>query len=90
MKKLIKRAAFLEKAALLPVLAVVLDRAAQAQGAKSSKDAMHYQTTPNNGMQCSGCKFFTPGSDPKADGTCAIVDGNISPNGYCIAFSAKS
>lgn len=90
MKKLIKRAAFLGKAALLPVLAVVLDSAAQAQGAKSSKDAMHYQTSPNNGMQCSGCKFFTPGNDPNADGSCAIVDGSISPHGYCIAYSAKS
>ena len=90
MKTLIKRAAFLEKAALLPVLAVVLDRAAQAQGAKSSKEAMHYQTSPNSGMQCSGCKFFTPGGDANADGSCAIVDGNISPHGYCIAYSAKS
>jgi len=90
MTKLIKRAAFLERAALLPVLAVVLDSAAQAQGAKSSKDAMHYQNSPNNGMQCAGCKFFAPGKDPNGDGSCAIVDGDISPHGYCIAYSAKS
>ena len=90
MKTFIKRAAFLERAALLPVLAVVLDTAAQAQGAKSSKDAMHYQSSPNSGMQCSGCKFFTPGSDANADGSCAIVEGNISPHGYCIAYSSKS
>ena len=90
MKQFIKRAAFLEKAALLPVLAVVLNRAAHAQGAKSSKSAMHYQDSPNNGMQCSGCKFFTAGSDANASGSCAIVDGDISPHGYCIAYSAKS
>ncbi|HZY98003.1 MAG TPA: high-potential iron-sulfur protein [Candidatus Baltobacteraceae bacterium] len=90
MEKFIKRAAFLEKAALLPALALVLDSAAQAQGAKSSKAAMHYQDSPNNGTQCSGCKFFTPGSDANASGSCAIVDGDISPHGYCIAYSAKS
>ena len=90
MKQTLKRIAFIERAALLPVLAVVLDRAAQAQSSKSSKESMHYQTTPNNGMQCSGCKFFTPGKDADAEGSCAIVDGAISPHGYCIAYSAKS
>jgi hypothetical protein len=89
MDKALKRIAFLEKAALLPVLAVALDRAAQAQ-AKSSKSSMQYQTSPNNGMQCSGCKFFSPGKDADSDGSCQIVEGGISPHGYCIAYSAKS
>lgn len=89
MKKTLNRAAFLGKAALLPVLAVLLDATARAQ-AKASKDAMHYQSTPNNGMQCSGCKHFQPGKDATADGSCDIVDGDISPHGYCIAYTAKS
>ncbi|MBV8155742.1 MAG: high-potential iron-sulfur protein [Candidatus Eremiobacteraeota bacterium] len=90
MDRTLKRVAFLEKAALLPLLAVVLDEAAQAQSSKSSKDSMHYQSTPNNGMQCSGCKFFMPGKDADADGSCQIVEGGISPHGFCIAYSAKS
>jgi len=90
MKDSLKRVTFLQRAALLPILAALLDGAAQAQGSKSTKTAMHYQDTPNDGMQCAGCKFFTPGSDANAEGSCAIVDGSISPHGYCIAFSAKS
>ena len=84
------RRAFLGSAILLPALAGALSASAHADSSKSSKDAMHYQTTPNNGMQCSGCKFFSPGSDANADGTCQIVDGSISPHGYCIAYNAKS
>ena len=89
MQKTVKRIAFLERAMLLPVLAAVLNEAAAAQGTKAAKDAMQYQDKPNGSSQCSGCKFFMPGKDPAADGSCKIVDGTISPHGYCIAFSAK-
>jgi hypothetical protein len=90
MEKKLKRLAFLEKAALLPVLAVVLDETARAQSAKSSKESMRYQDSPNDGKQCAGCKFFMPGKDADSGGSCQIVDGTISPHGYCIAFTAKS
>ncbi len=73
----------------LPALAGACVARASADSSKASKAAMHYQPTPNGGMQCSGCRFFTPGTDAKADGSCQIVDGPISPNGYCIAYAAK-
>ena len=87
--KQITRQTFLGGIVVLPALAAIASTPARADSSKSSKDAMHYQTTPNDGKQCSGCKFFMPGQDASADGTCQIVDGSVSPHGYCIAYSAK-
>ena len=84
------RRTFLGSVVVLPLLAGMAPAAALADGSKASKDSMHYQTSPNGSMQCSGCKFFIPGQDAKSDGTCKIVDGAISPNGYCMAYVAKS
>jgi High potential iron-sulfur protein len=83
------RRRFLRGVILLPGLAGLLTSAAAADSSKASQDSMHYQTTPNGTKQCSGCQFFVPGQDSKANGSCKIVDGSISPNGYCIAYSAK-
>jgi hypothetical protein len=84
-----KRRVFLISATLIPALCALRGIPALAQGSKTSKAAMHYQTSPNGGMQCSGCRFFIAGQDAKSDGTCQIVDGSISPNGYCMAYAAK-
>jgi hypothetical protein len=84
------RRSFIGSALVLPLLAGAVTSEALADGSKASKDSMHYQTSPNGSMQCSGCRFFTPGQDAKSDGTCKIVDGAISPNGYCMAYAAKS
>lgn len=84
------RRSFLGGAIILPALAGLLTVPASADGSKVSQASMHYQTTPNGSMHCSGCKFFIPAQDPKSDGTCQVVDGSISPNGYCIAYTSKS
>ncbi|MBV9233204.1 MAG: twin-arginine translocation signal domain-containing protein [Candidatus Eremiobacteraeota bacterium] len=57
---------------------------------KASQASMRYQNTPNGSMHCSLCRFFIPGRDAEANGSCQLVEGSISPNGYCIAFAAKS
>jgi hypothetical protein len=88
--KAFNRARFLGSMIALPPLFTVLAGKAAADSSKAPKSSMHYQTTPNGSMQCSGCKFFVPGADSKSDGTCQIVDGSISPSGYCMAYSAKS
>jgi hypothetical protein len=75
---------------MLPALAGLLTGAASADASKASPAQMHYQTTPNGDMKCSLCKFFIPGKDAQSSGTCQVVDGSISPNGYCIAYTAKS
>ncbi|MGB8519681.1 MAG: high-potential iron-sulfur protein [Candidatus Tumulicola sp.] len=85
------RRTFLAGAVVLPALAGLASiMPARADASKSSQASMHYQTTPNDGKQCSGCNFFIPGSSASASGSCKIVDGSISPSGYCIAYSAKS
>ncbi|HEX4014732.1 MAG TPA: hypothetical protein VHX17_12720 [Candidatus Cybelea sp.] len=83
------RRSFLECLVMLPALAAALGGIAAADSSKASKIAMHYQSSPNGSMQCSGCKYFSPGSDANSDGSCQIVDGSISPTGYCMAYSAK-
>ena len=85
------RRTFLAGSVVLPALAALAAIApARADASKSSQASMHYQATPNDGKQCSGCNFFIPGSSGSANGSCKIVDGSISPTGYCIAYSAKS
>ena len=63
-------------------------RPAAAQ-AKASKQAMQYQEQPKNGQQCDTCTQFVPGQ-PGAMGTCKVVDGDISPKGWCIAYVKKA
>ncbi|MGA8535632.1 MAG: high-potential iron-sulfur protein [Candidatus Tumulicola sp.] len=84
------RKTFLSGVIVLPALAGLFAAVpAAADTAKSSQASMRYQTTPNDGKQCSGCNFFIPGSSATANGTCKIVDGTIAPTGYCIAYNAK-
>ena len=62
---------------------LVSPRRASAQG-KASKAAMKYQDRPNGEQQCSNCLQFVP------PGSCKVVEGAISPNGYCIAWTKKT
>ena len=54
-----------------------------AQQKLSQADAK-YQTTPKGDQRCDGCVNFQP---PNA---CKFVQGDISPNGWCQLFAAKS
>lgn len=73
----------------LPAFAAAIASVATPAQAKSSQAAMKYQTSPKNGQKCSGCKFFVAGASKTANGSCKIVDGSISPNGWCMAYSPK-
>jgi hypothetical protein len=55
---------------------------AEAQS-KTDKKTAKYQDQPNNGQSCSQCNFFRP---PKS---CQLVDGDISPTGWCSFFAKK-
>jgi len=55
---------------------------AEAQS-KTDKTTAKYQDKPNNGQSCSQCNFFRP---PKA---CQLVEGDISPTGWCSYFAKK-
>ncbi|GKS68904.1 hypothetical protein W03_09080 [Nitrosomonas sp. PY1] len=63
---------------------------AQAQTGKPSKELMGYVDKPKGDEQCSNCRQFIPGKTPEADGECVVVDGSISPHGWCNAYSKKS
>ena len=88
----VSRRGFLKGSALLASIAVVSVTGVMTREAVAGvpKAAMQYQDTPKDGKDCSKCIQFIPGPSAKADGKCKIVDGAISPHGYCNAYSAKS
>jgi hypothetical protein len=52
--------------------------------AKLAQTAAGYQTSPKGDASCAGCSLF------KAPSSCSLVDGTISPNGWCRFYSKKS
>jgi hypothetical protein len=84
---ILKSAAFLAGAAVMPAL--VTSKAALASN-KASKAAMQYQDHPKGTLECKNCIQFIPGKTAKAKGTCKVVEGDISPQGYCVAFAPKA
>lgn len=56
-------------------------------GALSTKAAVNYQPEPNDGQQCSGCRFYIPDRNGDGLGACAIVEGTIDPAGWCVSYS---
>jgi hypothetical protein len=48
---------------------------------KMSQQEAEYQDSPKDIRMCATCTLFEP---PKS---CKVVDGDISPNGWCKAFA---
>jgi len=84
--KHISRKEALTSIVVLPALAGAMLGVAQAA---DNKAQFKYQDKPNGKQKCSGCSLFVPGKTATANGTCKVVKGAISPNGWCIAYSAK-
>jgi len=57
--------------------------AALAQAIKISQKQAHYQSTPKGNAHCAKCVHFLP---PKS---CAVVQGIISPHGWCTQFAPR-
>jgi ubiquinol cytochrome c reductase Fe-S subunit len=55
---------------------------ARAQNKRPQK-AVSYQASPNGKQSCSNCANF---QSPSA---CKLVDGAISPSGWCVLYAAK-
>lgn len=55
---------------------------AQQKPEKLSKADSEYQDSPKNNQQCSECTKFQP---PQG---CSVVDGAISPKGWCKLYEA--
>jgi hypothetical protein len=48
---------------------------------KMTKQEAEYQDTPKDIRMCATCTLFEP---PRS---CKVVEGDISPNGWCKAFA---
>jgi hypothetical protein len=48
--------------------------------AKMSQAAARYQDRPRGGLSCIGCTFF------RRPRSCQVVEGDISPQGWCKLF----
>ncbi|MEO9171353.1 MAG: high-potential iron-sulfur protein [Candidatus Baltobacteraceae bacterium] len=80
----------LQQLIVLPALAgLAVIGATSIADAKSPKSQFKYQSKPHGSQKCSGCTLFVPGKSKTANGQCKIVEGSISPNGWCTAYSAK-
>jgi High potential iron-sulfur protein len=53
--------------------------------AKMSQQSVGYQDSPKADQQCSNCSLFQA-----ATNTCTIVDGNVSPTGWCKYWAKKA
>lgn len=62
---------------------------AKPAAAKMTQAGAMYQPKPHGSQKCSACARFTPGPKPTADGSCAVVAGQISPDGWCVMFTPK-
>jgi hypothetical protein len=85
-RRLLRRAA-----AALPVLLAlpVLDSSTPARAGTARKEDFHYQDQPNEGKRCANCTAFIAPTAGQDAGTCNIVAGPVSPNGWCMAFTPK-
>jgi len=86
----ISRRTLLKGAAVVTGMALVSALTGKALAAKSTKAAMQYQDQPKGDQKCSNCTLFVPGKTATASGTCQVVEGSISPQGWCTAYVKKS
>ncbi|MGZ3497857.1 MAG: high-potential iron-sulfur protein [Vulcanimicrobiaceae bacterium] len=82
------RSEALKSLIVLPALAAAI--VPEIAEAKGSKAQFKYQSTPKGDQMCSNCQFFIPGKTPTAMGQCKVVEGSISPKGWCTAYSKKA
>jgi hypothetical protein len=61
------------------LFAITAAAPASAQQKMSSTEA-EYQDSPKNGLTCAACSLFRP---PRS---CEVVDGDVSPRGWCKFF----
>jgi len=59
-------------------------RPAVAAGVKMNRDDAGYQPMPKGSARCDGCQQW------QAPHSCKVVDGVISPAGWCTLYGAKA
>lgn len=59
----------------------LLDPGNSLASEKMSKQQAEYQDTPRGIQMCATCTLFV------APNVCKVVEGNVSPNGWCKAYA---
>lgn len=92
----ISRRTWLKGMVVSAVAGIPLTLASTCAEAKASKAAVHYRDYPNEMRMCHMCKFYIAAGGGRSGmgcmggsmgmmgaGTCQVVEGRISPMGYC-------
>ncbi len=64
--------------------AAALATSVKEAAAKMAQKIAEYQETPKGDQECSNCSLFQPPN------SCTLVDGNISPTGWCKFWVKKA
>jgi High potential iron-sulfur protein len=78
-----RRTILLRGAAYAAGTAIAFCAVPRANAAKMAQPAAAYQATPKGPQQCDNCLLF------QAPNACQIVDGEISPSGWCKFYAKK-
>ena len=79
-KRVSRRTVLIAAVGAAPALALMTGGAE----AKMAQAAVKYQAEPKDGKQCDGCNFWV------APNSCKMVDGEISPTGWCALWVKKA
>jgi len=66
--------------------ATSLDGTERSPDSLSAKSDVQYQSSPSDGQQCSGCAYYITDMNDDGLGACAIVEGMIEPEGWCVSY----
>ena len=83
----VSRRGFLNAAAIGAggaLIAAGLPVSASAERKKFTQQQAHYQAIPKSGQRCRDCALY------QAPTSCQVVEGQVSPAGWCILYQAKS
>lgn len=56
---------------------------------KFPKKTMDYRDRSNGQKTCANCSHFLPDKNPRNSGRCTVVEGNISPHGWCRVWATR-
>ena len=73
----------------LTIAAVLVGNSRPAAG-KATKSEFGYREQGHGGKTCGQCKFFSSADPRQPLGSCSIVEGAISRDGWCTAFAPTS
>jgi High potential iron-sulfur protein len=84
------RRAFLKNAGVkLAAVAPLAMSSRAARASKANKSDFFYQEKPKQGKRCADCRLFNNDGSRPGLGTCTVVEGVISAEGWCMAYTPR-